>query len=513
MRSLKTLSRGYMKKRGVVQIHISYFSTSRLNTPTKDDVSYLHHNCLKSRDGSILTRKDAVEKYNVGWMSQYQSPSKQNFVLKPKSANEISSILEYCEKQGIGVVTQAGNTGLVGGSIPTGNELILSTELLNEIENFDSLNGILTCGAGCILTDIQSYLQKQNHIPPIDIGSKGTCQIGGNIATNAGGSYYYRFGSLHANVLGMEVVTANGGTILNLLNTNRKDNTGYDLKHLFIGSEGTLGIITKVILSCPRLPASRNVAYLKFPSFEAVLDTMKLAKQELGETLSACELMDHNVLEFVEESLRSRNRRIPIQDDEDEGDCRFSMLVETLGSNKDHDEQKMDSFLEKAFEGGFILDGIVAQDGKQIEEIWGVREHCNPAVMSTGYTYKYDISVPLTDFYNICKEMDDHIQSAGHTETKTAMWGHLIDGNVHFNVVTPGEYEEDQSLRNTLEPKIFELVTQINGSISAEHGLGQCKHKYLPTIKSDTVIQSMYALKELYDPKGILNPGKYLPER
>jgi len=376
-------------------------------------------------------------------------------------------------------------------------------ERLNEIHSFDDINGIVQCGAGCVLQTLQEKVASWNHLVPIDLGAKGTCMIGGNVATNAGGQYYYRFGSIHANIIGLEVVLPNG-TILDLMSTNRKDNTGYDLKHLFVGAEGTLGVITKVALNCPSLPRARNVAFLACNSFESVCQTLSLAKEELGEVLAAFEFMDEQVLDQV-----ASEKIIPLKDGNK--NHKFCVLVETQGSNEEHDMAKLESFLEQATGAGHIVDGILAQDTRQVHEIWEIRESCNPIIKSKGYNYKYDISLPLSEYYSIVEEMRDRL-SFLQSDVVIANWGHVIDGNLHLNIITPGNFEVDNQIKNTIEPFVFEYVVAKNGSISAEHGLGQCKNNYLGKYaKSEAAVAVMRSLKDSFDPNGIMNPQKFLP--
>ncbi len=340
-----------------------------LRQPTQNDVQAFLQ-MMNNRQSSIITDPEKLKEYNTDWTKHYQGHS--SILCRPKNSKEVASILKYCNEHKIGVVPQGGNTGVVGSATPMGDqEVIISLQNLDQIESFDQSNGILICGSGCILQKLQDSLATWNHLVPIDLGSKGTCMIGGNISTNAGGSYYFRFGSIHSNIIGLEVVLANG-TILDLMNINRKDNTGYDLKHLFVGAEGTLGIITKVAMSCPRLPTARNAAFLACESYDAVQKTLSLAKQELGEILGAFELMDQEVLDIVANEIK-----IPIQKDSDgrsttseesssSNNYRFCLLVETLGSNDEHDKEKINSFLGKAMENNHIVDGVVAQDLKQV---------------------------------------------------------------------------------------------------------------------------------------------------
>jgi len=337
-----------------------------LRSPTtRDAAGFLER--MNNRVGSVITDDAILERYNVDWSKQYRGKSK--ILLRPESAEEISSILKYCNENKIGVVPQSGNTGLVGGSVPVHDEVILSVERLNKIDAFDEVNGILSCGSGCILQNLQERVATEwDHLVPIDLGSKGSCMIGGTVSTNAGGQYYFRFGSIHANLLGLEVVLPDG-TILDLMNFNRKDNTGYDLKHLFIGAEGTLGVISKISISCPRLPKARNVAFLACDSFDAVQRTLSLAKSDLGEILSAFEFMDREILDEV-----GKEKKIPISKfDSTTGETcnyRFCLLIETQGSSNDHDLIKMESFLEKSMVNGDVVDGVLAQDLNQVHEMY-----------------------------------------------------------------------------------------------------------------------------------------------
>ena len=493
-------------------------------------------------------------------------------VVRPINTDEVSRIVGYCNTQKIGIVPQGGNTSLVGGSISYNpHHIVLTLECMNTIyhDEFDDICGIVKCDAGVILQDLQDYVSTQHdHILPIDLGSKGSCQIGGNVSTNAGGSYYYRYGSIHANIVGLQVVipSKNGGSeVLDLsyTNTNLKDTTGYDLKHIFVGSEGTLGIITKIALLCPsKQPKSKQAALVVCRTFDHVIQTLSLAKLHLGEILAAFEYMDDTVMNIViEQKIKAKNNafNIPsfLQEYDDGGNGEsadntttsttypYSILIETHGSNEDHDKLKMEQFIEKVMmpsssmseepggDGGeqadtegqpIVMDGVIAQDLSQVKEFWKFREACNPSVASTGYVYKYDVSLPIPEFPIFIQEMRQRIQSklassassslaAITIEIQNPNWGHVIDGNLHFNVVTPGVFEKNDELLKIIEPYIFEAVLKRKGSISAEHGLGICKNEYLPMVRDENVLSTMFHIKNLFDPNGIMNPGKYLPTR
>ncbi len=403
------------------------------------------------------------------------------------------------------MVPQAGNTGLVGGSVGVGDEIILSVEQLNQIHGMDATSGILKAQAGCILQELQDFASNQGHLVPVDLGAKGTCQIGGNISTNAGGSYYYRYGSLHATTMGLEVVLPDG-TILNLGYDpcHLKDNTGYDLKHLFIGAEGTLGVITNVALLCPGLPQSKCAAFLACATYEEVYHTLAMAKSRLGEVLAAFEFMDHAILEVVMETYGD-HLTLPIQ-----GIPSYSILVETHGSNEEHDQEKMQDFVETAFVEGLVQDGAIAQNWSQVQDFWKIRESCNPGVAKQGYVYKYDVSLSVTDFDVFIQEIKDRLSTLS-TDILCTNWGHVIDGNLHLNVVVPGQHQKDDDLYHRIEEMVLNGIVSRGGSISAEHGLGQYKNKHLTTIKDTATLQTMRQIKQLFDPHGIMNPGKYLP--
>lgn len=279
-------------------------------------------------DGVTQDASDDIETFNSDWMRKYRGHSK--LVLRPKSTEEVSKILQYCNARKLAVVPQGGNSGLVGGSVPVFDEIVVNLARMNRIRSFDEVSGTLVVDAGCILENVDRYLAEKDHVFPLDLGAKGSCQIGGNVATNAGGLRLLRYGSLHGNVLGLEAVLPDG-TVLDDLSKLRKNNTGYDLKQLFIGGEGTLGIITGVSILCPPRPQAVNVAFFGLESFEKVQRAFREAKGRLSEILSAFELMDGTSQDLVH---RVTGKKRPL-----EGEHPFYCLVETSGSSKEHDDE------------------------------------------------------------------------------------------------------------------------------------------------------------------------------
>ncbi|KAI5953330.1 AIP2 [Candida jiufengensis] len=456
------------------------------------------HNIIHNNENDLLF-------YNEDWMRKYKG--KSNLVLKPKTKEQVSQILKYCNEHNLAVVPQGGNTGLVGGSIPIFDEIIINTSSINQIRSFDPVSGILKVDAGVILENADQYLREQGYIFPLDLGAKGSCQIGGNVACNAGGLRLLRYGSLHGTVLGLEVVLPNG-EIYDSMHSLRKDNTGYDLKQLFIGSEGTLGIITGISILCPSKPQASNVAFLAVKDYETVQKVFVESRKELSEILSAFEFMDLKSQQLTAKHLGIDH---PIES----GEYPFYILIETSGSNKDHDDEKLETFLGNAMENGLVDDGIIAQDESQIQSLWSWRESIPEASTMNGGVYKYDVSIPLKDLYGLVEAANEKLSQAGLVDfednskpvVSAIGYGHIGDGNLHLNVCVR-KYSPE--IEKVLEPFVYEWISSKNGSISAEHGLGFQKKNYIGYSKNDLEIKLMKEIKNHYDPNGIMNPYKYI---
>ncbi|OBA20051.1 hypothetical protein METBIDRAFT_212020 [Metschnikowia bicuspidata var. bicuspidata NRRL YB-4993] len=453
----------------------------------------------------VITNEADLDFFNEDWMRKYKGQSK--LVLKPKTTQQVSEILKYCNDKKLAVVPQGGNTGLVGGSNPVFDEIILSVSSLNKVRSFDAVSGILKCDAGVILENADNFLAENGYIFPLDLGAKGSCHVGGVCATNAGGLRLLRYGSLHGSVLGLEAVLPDG-TIYNSMDALRKDNTGYDLKQMFIGSEGTIGIITGVSILCPSRPTATNVAFLAVSSYEAVQKVFVGARRELSEILSAFEFMDGKSQLLTARYLKADH---PIES----GQYPFYILIETSGSNRDHDMEKLETFLGNAMEEELVDDGIIAQDETQLRNLWAWRESIPEASALAGGVYKYDVSIPLKDLYGLVEDASQKLAAADlvdfDSEAKPVVeaigYGHIGDGNLHLNVCVR---EYNKQIENILEPFVYEWIQSKKGSISAEHGLGFQKKNYIGYSKNDLEIQLIKNVKNHYDPNGIMNPYKYV---
>eukprot|EP00189_Rhodosorus_marinus_P002117 CAMPEP_0113965378 /NCGR_PEP_ID=MMETSP0011_2-20120614/7710_1 /TAXON_ID=101924 /ORGANISM="Rhodosorus marinus" /LENGTH=505 /DNA_ID=CAMNT_0000977881 /DNA_START=183 /DNA_END=1701 /DNA_ORIENTATION=- /assembly_acc=CAM_ASM_000156 len=468
---------------------------------TGDDVDFFRS---KLQPGAIIQGTEDLAPYNKDWMNKYFGKSK--LALRPKTTEEVSELLRYCNEKSIPVVPQGGNTGLVGGSVPVNDEVCIHIgnrvdEHNEQNPDFDEVSGSITCEAGCVLETLDDYLADKGYRMPLDLGAKGSCQIGGNVATNAGGSRFVRYGSLRNSILGMEFVLADG-TIVDTLTSLKKDNTGYDLKQLMIGSEGTLGIITKLTISTPRRLPAVNAALLGLQSFEDVAKLLVEAKAGLGEILSAFEFMD---LEAVELGLKHLHGvRDPF-----ESRCKCYVLIETVGSNSTHDGEKLEGFLEKSFEAGTLVDGVIAQDKTQMDSFWALREGLPEALLKEGAhgTLKYDVSLPMKDFYAL---VTDTRQRLSQLPAATVGWGHIGDGNLHLNVAIT-QQGASEAVKAQMDPFLYEWVKSRRGSISAEHGLGLMKAEKIYYTKPKPAVDIMKLIKNALDPNGILNPHKVLP--
>lgn len=474
-----------------------------------DDADIQHFKAVLGDEGNAVeANQEALEPYNRDWMGIYKGHSK--LLLRPGTTEQVSAILRYAHKKHFAIVPQGGNTGLVGGSVPVHDEIILSLSRMNKILSFDPASGALVAQAGCILQNLDDHVAQYGFIMPLDLGAKGSCQIGGNISTNAGGLRLLRYGPLHGSVLGLEVVLADG-QVLDLLRTLRKDNTGIHLKHLFIGSEGTLGVVTAVSIECAPRPSSVQVVFLGLESYAAVTQVLSKARKMLGEILSAFEFLDAECMR-----LSTRFGSVnPLGSAPTSGAGSsqsgqiypFYVLVETHGSNGAHDREKLDAFLEAVMADGEACDGTLAENAHQASQIWKIREGISEALPRCGAVYKYDVSLPTPLMHRLVEEVK--AQLTQWPGASVLGYGHVGDGNLHLNIVSPEAYPD---LKAKIEPFVFEWVSNAKGSISAEHGLGQMKADAIYHTQSPLAVDVMRSIKRLLDPQQILNPYKMLPK-
>ena len=436
------------------------------------------------------------------WRSKYKGHTP--LLLKPGSAAEVSAILRLCHETGTAVVTQGGNTGLVGGQIPLHGEVLLSTKRLNRIRAVDKSGMTLSVEAGVTLAAVQQAASDAGLLFPLSLASEGSCTIGGNIATNAGGTHVLRYGMTRALVLGLEVVKADG-TVLDLMRSLHKDNTGYDLKQLFIGSEGTLGVITAATLRLFPKPDVAVVAFAAVPSPAAAITLLNALQARTGGMLSAFELIPRVALEFV-------TRHIDGARDPLDASSLWYVLMEATGGRQANLAATFETALADAIQAGTATDAVVAASEAQAAALWKLRESISESQKREGASIKHDISVPVAaipDF--IARAVPQVLKLAPGARAVT--FGHLGDGNLHFNFNSPRAGDDPAFLAqwDEIQQVVHDIVKDFGGSISAEHGIGAMKVATLPRYKSHEELDAMRAIKTVFDPKNILNPGKTVP--
>ena len=428
-------------------------------------------------------------------------------VVRPGTTDEVAAVVRACAAHGAAIVPQGGNTGLAVGSVPdaSGTQVLLSLRRMDAVRVIDAANLTLTVEAGCILQNLQGAAQDAGFLFPLSLAAEGSCTIGGNLATNAGGTQVLRYGNARELCLGLEVVTAQGD-IWNGQSGLRKDNTGYDLRDLFIGSEGTLGVITAATMKLYPLPAARLTAWAAVPSMQAAVDLLGLAQRFLSAGLTGFEVMNQFALSLV--AKHHPQQRVPLWQD-----APWCVLLENSDHESEtHAREQFERLLEAALEAGCATDAVVAESLSQAKALWHIRESIPLAQAEEGLNIKHDISVPVSRIPAFVAETDALLARA-IPGVRLVDFGHLGDGNLHYNVQAPEGVNAAAFLReqedgiNTL---VFDSVVRHGGSISAEHGIGSLKAAKLPHYKSPVAMQMMRAIKGALDPQGIMNPGRVL---
>jgi D-lactate dehydrogenase (cytochrome) len=424
-------------------------------------------------------------------------------VLRPGSVAEVSDILEVANESGTPIVPQGGNTGLVGGQIPMSGEVVLSLNRLDRIREVDATSNTITCEAGVTLGRARQAAEAVDRLYPLLLPSEGTCTIGGNLSTNAGGTQALAYGIARTQALGIEVVLADG-RVLNNLNKLKKDNTGYDLKNLFIGAEGTLGIITAAVLRLLPRPRSVESAFAGVPSPEAALELLGIATERTAGGVTSFELMARLGIDVV-------LRHAPGVRDPLEETHPWYVLIELSSQARSGLRAVLEEILAEGLERGLVADATIADSLEQTKGFWRIREMFGEMQRHEGGSIKHDVSVPVAAVPAFIREANAAV-TALIPGARPLPFGHIGDGNIHYNVSQPIGAEKAEYLKRWEEVNalVFGIVGRYGGSISAEHGVGVMKRDLLPSVKDPVALDLMRTLKRTLDPKGILNPGKVL---
>lgn len=443
----------------------------------------------------LLSGADISERYQHDWSCE--APGMPIAVARPASTAEVSAILQLCHQHAQPVVVQGGMSGLCGGANPRSGELAISLERLNGIEEIDQAAMTMTVKAGTPLQVIQEAAAAAGFVFPLDLGARGSCNIGGNIATNAGGNQVLRFGMTRNLVLGLETVLADG-TVISSMNKMLKNNAAYDLKHLFIGSEGTLGIVTRAVLRLYPKARSRCSALLALNDFPAVINLLHKATRGFGGSLSCFEVMWASYFDFITTNVKGVStpfaQRYPVY-----------VLTELEGSDQERDQAAFETVLEAAMEEGLVADAVLASSQREREGFWKIRD----GVAEIGALIKdsgnFDVSVPISRMEPFLAAVQQQLVAA-LPDVQVLAFGHIADSNLHFICYT-GRHEDIAPIQRV----VYEVVGQFDGSVSAEHGIGVQKLKSLHHSRSAEELALMRSLKAALDPKGILNPGRVIP--
>ena len=448
--------------------------------------------CLDS--SQIAVDNESLNIWGTDWTRSFSiNPSA---IVFPKTTEQIVELVKLAPELGISLVPSGGRTGLSGGAVASDNEVVVSMDRMNQILDFNPVDRIVRCQAGLITARLQEFATEQNLFYPVDFASSGSSQIGGNIATNAGGIRVIRYGMTRESIAGLKVVTGTGD-VLDLNKGLMKNATGYDLRHFFIGSEGTLGIVTEAEIRLIPQPENQIVQVLGVNDLRNILQVLQLFQSKI--TLSAFEFFSDLAMQKVLEHRDALQR--PFSEV-----CPYYVLLEY---DESEDDSATEAFTE-AYEQNLVLDGIVSQSLQQAASLWELREGISESIAP--YTpYKNDVSVPVKDIPDFLTEVDQLVQTH-YPDFEVCWYGHIGDGNLHLNILRPSDntIEEFYERCHSISPMLFEKIQQRRGSISAEHGVGLLKRDFLGYSRSDAEMRLMQQLKSVFDPNGIMNPGKLL---
>jgi FAD/FMN-containing dehydrogenase len=465
-------------------------------------VSADFHERLRAVVGAprVLTEAQDLAPFCTDWRGRYTGVAR--CVVLPGSTEEVAAVVSVCAEAGVAIVPQGGNTGLCGGATPTGGEVVIVLTRLNHIRAIDPGNNSITVEAGCTLHAVQEAAREVDRLFPLSLAAEGSATIGGNLATNAGGVQVLRYGNARDLTLGLEVVLADG-RIWNGLRSLRKDNTGYDLKHLFIGAEGTLGLITAATLKLFPCPRAHATAWVAVPDPAAAVALLGRLRDTVGDNVTAFEIVGRPALELV-------LKHIPGARDPLSGKPEWQVLIELSGARADL-AVALEAALEAASEEKLVADAVVASSEAQTAALWALRENVSEAQKIEGVSIKHDIAVPVSRIAEFIARADAALREA-FPALRIVCFGHIGDGNLHYNQSRADAESNADFIARTgaVNRIVHDLVHELGGSISAEHGLGQLKREEVLRYKSGVEMDMMRAVKLALDPSGLMNPGKLL---
>jgi FAD/FMN-containing dehydrogenase len=452
----------------------------------------------------LLREPDTMARYVSDWAGD--TLGMPLAVARPANTEEVAEVVRRCYEQGVAMSPQGGHSGLVAGALPAANgqELVISLERLNSVRAIDPVNFTITVDAGCILENVKRAAFDHDCDFPLSLGAQGSCQIGGNIATNAGGLNVLRYGMMRELVLGLEVVLPDG-RVWEGLNALHKDNRGYDLQQLFLGSEGTLGIVTGAVLKLSPRPTQNRTALLGLPSVQAVIDLYDLARRECCDLLTAFELIPRRCIELAIEAT-------PELSDPLENTYPWYVLMDVAATGPVDLSTMLEQLLETGMAGELVLDGALASSDTQSAQLWQFRESMLEGQRRRGEHLRTDISVPISAIPDFVTQASEVIMAAS-PECEIIAYGHVGDGNLHFNILPPIAMADGakKAHLHALEERLFDVLDEFHGSISAEHGIGRTKQAAYLARLSPIERELISGVKALFDPKGLMNPGRILP--
>ncbi|MEM7432843.1 MAG: FAD-binding oxidoreductase [Pseudomonadota bacterium] len=443
-------------------------------------------------DEAILEAADIAERATSYWDS---APMRGKALALPRNTDEVATVLQTCHAAGQSVVTQGGLTNAVTAAKPNDDDVILSLEKMNRVIEIDAIGSLAVVEAGAVLQNVQDVVDEAGLRFPLDLGARGSCTIGGNIATNAGGINVLRYGMIRDLVLGLEAVLADG-TVLSSMNRMLKNNAGYDLKQLFIGTEGTLGVVTRAVVRLFPRPSTRHTAFVALDDFEHVQALLVLLREQLADSLSAFEILWQDYYRFV---TTVGGHRAPLSPEHP-----FYVVFESEGNDAALDEQRFTHVLTTAFDNGLIDDAVIPKSDNERNAIWEIRENFE-SILECDPVYLYDVSLPVGEMATYVDTIKGNIKARWPNGECYTM-GHVADGNLH-PFVCPNEPVDGKAISDAL---VYEPLRAIGGSVSAEHGIGMDKKDWLDQSRSDAEVALMRTLKSTLDPQGILNPGQVL---